>query len=236
MTDRPNQNSEKNAKGFSGKQVMGITLGAVIAAVVVTIAVYFFIFPPPFTPVELSEREQQVLEEKIEIIDAASGFSLQDLFGGARKDEISPDGALKPEPYTEKGANREITISERELNGLLANNTDLARKLAIDLADDLISAKLLVPVDPDFPVLGNKTIRIHAGLVLAYREGRPVVKVKGVSLMGIPLPNAWLGGIKNVDLVEEFSGDRSRRFWKGFSEGVDTIAVKEGKLFIRLKE
>ena len=36
-----------------------------------------------------------------------------------------------------------------------------------------------------------------------------------------PSPNAWLGNLKNVDLVKEFGGDEG--FWKSFSDGVENI-------------
>ena len=91
----------------------------------------------------------------------------------------------------------------------------------------------MVPLDPDFPMLGGKTLKIKAGAELAYREGRPVVKLKGVSLMGVPMPNAWLGGIKNIDLIKEFGEEG---FWKTFADGVESIGVVEGVLKIRLKE
>jgi hypothetical protein len=61
-----------------------------------------------------------------------------------------------------------------------------------------------------------------------------VVVLKGISLMGVPIPNAWLGGMKNIDLVAEFGGDPG--FWKSFAAGVNNISVSEGKLFIELKE
>jgi hypothetical protein len=61
-----------------------------------------------------------------------------------------------------------------------------------------------------------------------------VVKLKGVSVMGVPIPNAWLGNIKNIDLVREFGGDEG--FWKNFADGVESISVVEGLLKIRLKE
>lgn len=227
--------ADKSSRKFSGSQVFAIVLGVFFVTVAATVLVLrFFFFPSPFSPVELNEREERELAGKLEKIEQASGVSLQDLFGGVREDELTSDGRLKPEPYSEEGANREIYLSERELNALLANNTDLAQKAAVDLSEDLISAKLLVPMDPDFPLLGGKTIRVRAGLELAYRQDRPVIKLKGISLMGIPLPNAWLGGIKNIDLVEEYGNDPG--LWNSFSEGIDAISVHEGKLFIRLKE
>jgi hypothetical protein len=43
-----------------------------------------------------------------------------------------------------------------------------------------------------------------------------------------------MGGIKNIDLVEEF-GDRTG-FWKTFSEGVEDIKVEDGFLKLKFKE
>ncbi|MCI5165729.1 MAG: arginine N-succinyltransferase, partial [Candidatus Electrothrix sp. GM3_4] len=122
----------------------------------------------------------------------------------------------------------------RELNGLLANNTDLAKKIAVDLATDLVSLRLLLPVDPDFPILGGKTLRVRAGAELAYRDGKPVVVLKGVSVMGVPIPNAWLGGLKNIDLMQEFGGEPG--FWQSLGEGVESIQVRDGELYVKLKE
>jgi len=51
---------------------------------------------------------------------------------------------------------REISYSERELNTVLARDTDLEDRLVIDLSDDLISAKLLLPLDEQFPFVGGE--------------------------------------------------------------------------------
>jgi len=56
---------------------------------------------------------------------------------------------LTPEPYTEEGASREIRLTERELNGLVANTPDIAERVAIDLSDDLVSVKQVLPVDDE---------------------------------------------------------------------------------------
>lgn len=141
---------------------------------------------------------------------------------------------LEPEAYSEVGADRSISLSERELNALLAKNTDLARKLAIDLSENLMSAKLLVPVDEDFPILGGQILKVRAGVELAYYENRPIVVLKGVSIMGVPIPNAWLGGLKNIDLVEYYGTESG--FWKAFADGVDSIRIEDGGLTMVLKE
>lgn len=210
---------------FSGLRIALIVLATVLVTVGVTLWVArIYLFPSEFRPVQLSAREEQALNDKLERLDTL----------GTTPGHRNDSGALEPERYSETGADRTISLSERELNALLAKNTDLARKLAIDLSDNLISAKLLVPVDEDFPIMGGKILKVRAGLELAYRNNKPIVILKGISLMGVPIPNAWLGGLKNIDLVNEYGADAG--FWKSFADGVDNIAVSEGKLRIELKE
>jgi len=209
----------------SGARVALIVLVTVLVTIGVTLWVAkTYLFPSEFSPVQLSAREEKALDEKLERLDTL----------GAAPVRRGEPGALEPEPYSEAGADRTITLSERELNALLAKNTDLARKLAIDLSDNLLSAKLLLPMDEDFPVLGGKILKVRAGLELAYRNNRPIVILKGISLMGVPIPNAWLGGLKNVDLVAEYGADAG--FWKSFAAGVNNISVSEGRLLIELRE
>ena len=141
---------------------------------------------------------------------------------------------IKPERYSEEGASREIVLIEKELNALLAHNTDLASHFAIDLSDEMASAKLLVQLDDYFPLLGGKTVKLSAGLELSYRDGRPVIAIAGVSLWGVPIPNAWMGNLKNVDLVKEYGGQKG--FWSAFAAGVDEIKITDGQLLVRLKE
>lgn len=227
--------AEPANRGLSGRQVTLI----VLAAIIVTAAVTYWllrsvIFPAEFRPVELSASEERVLDAKLERLDALQAHRTRGELRAARRNAAADSDLLEPEPYSEADAERSITLSERELNGLLAKNTDLARRLAIDLSQDLLSAKLLVPVDPDFPVLGGQTLKVRAGLELAYRDSRPVVVLKGISIIGVPIPNAWLGGMKNIDLVEYYGADRG--FWKAFADGVDYIHVEDGAITMVLKE
>lgn len=205
--------------------VLGIVLASVLVTGLVTAwAIKTFIFPDAFTPVALSSVEERRLDAKL---DRLAGPVSRGTTPG------SPE-ALEPEPYSEVGARREIVLTERELNALIARNTDLATRLAIDLSRDLASAKLLVTLDETAPILGGETVKVTAGLELRYAEGRPVVVLKGISIWGIPIPNAWLGGLKNIDLVREFWATEG--FWKGFADGVDDLRVEEGVLKITLKE
>jgi len=220
---------------LSGLQVFLIVLAAIVVTAGATYWVLrTYIFPAEFRPVELSAKEEQVLNAKLERLESLQSYRTRGSNKSARRNATAGQEPLEPEPYSEAGADRSIRLSERELNGLLAKNTDLARKLAIDLSEDLLSAKLLVPVDEDFPILGGQTLKVRAGLELAYRNGRPIVVLKGVSIMGVPVPNAWLGGMKNIDVVEYYGADAG--FWKSFADGVDNIRVEEGSITMQLKE
>ncbi len=206
-------------KRLSGIKLFSLVIGVAVVTSILTVwlgTLYFF--PKKFKPVELSRSESQVLADKIDRLDPSS----------------QPQKGLTPEKYTENAESRHITFSERELNALLAKNTDLAEKLAIDLSDNLASARLIIPLDPDLPILGGKTLKLNAGLELRYEDAKPVVMLRGISLWGAPLPNSWIGGIKNVDLVKEFGGESG--FWKSFSEGIEYVRVEDGKLSLQLKE
>ena len=225
--DEINANEHGKKKRLSGIKLFFLVIGVAIVTSILTVwiaSLYFF--PKQFKPVALSESESQVLADKLDRLAPAT-----------RSKTVPADKngtAVIPEKYSEDAASRHVTFTERELNALLAKNTDLAEKFAIDLSDNLASAKLILPLDPDLPILGGKTLKLSAGLELRYEDAKPVVMLRGISLWGVPLPNSWIGGIKNVDLVKEFGGESG--FWKTFSEGIEFIRVEDGKLAVQLKE
>ena len=220
------QNQTNQTKKRGCLRTLGIILITSVVSIIGSVLVLnYFIFPSKLEPVELSQREESTLNSKLK------RFGLPTLPSQATD---SSSTTLEPEAYTEVGANREINFTEKELNALLAKNTDLADKVAIDLAENLASAKMIIPLDPDFPILGGKTLKVNAGTELSYANGRPTVILKGVTVWGVPIPNAWLGNLKNVDLVKEFGGNEG--FWKSFADGVENISVAEGQLKIKLKE
>jgi len=220
-------------KGRSGLQTFLIVLVTIIVTAALTFwIVRSYIFPAEFKPVQLSASEEQVLTRKLERIDNIQSRRTR---GSAKAvQRTAADEVLEPEAYSEEGASRSVTLTERELNGMLAKNTDMAKKLAIDLSENLMSAKLLVPVDEDFPIMGGQILKVRAGMELAYRDNRPVAILKGVSVMGVPIPNAWLGGMKNIDLVEYYGNEAG--FWKAFADGVENIHIEDGNITLLLKE
>jgi hypothetical protein len=202
----------------------------ILAAVVVTVIVCFFalrayLSPRPFRPVRLTAREEAVLQTKVERL------NVQVASPSRTSDQ---NAALEPEAYSETAEARKIQFSEKELNALLAKNTDLADKVAIDLSPGLVSARILVPVDPDVPVIGGKTLRLKTGLSYSFADGKPVLMLKGVTVMGVPLPNAWLGGIKNIDLIRQAGQEDG--FWKTLGDGIENLQIEDGRVIISLKE
>ncbi len=207
----------------------------IVITILLTMAATFwfvrsYIYAKDFTPVQLNTSEQQQLNQKLKVL----GYQPETTQPQNNQPASESDAQwLRPEAYQENAAKREVNFSERELNAMIANNQDLAKKLAIDLSNDLISARLLVPLDPNFPIMGGKTLRVSAGLETSFSNARPKVILKGVSLMGITIPAAWLGGLKNIDLISEFGDEKG--FWSGFADGVENIQVSEGLLKVKLK-
>lgn len=232
---RPPADTPPEKKGMGCMSVFGLIVLTVIVSVALTVwFLNWYLFPKRFEPVELTAKEQQVLEHKLDVFEGFGAGAAKTASVKADGESASTPGKLEPIPYSEVGADRTLSLSERELNAILAKNTDLADKLAIDLSDDLVSARLRLPLDPDFPFFGGKTLKARAGLELRYQQEKPVVILKGVSVMGVPIPNAWLGGLKNIDLVSEFGEQNG--FWKSLSEGVKHVQVVDGDLQIKLRE
>jgi len=204
---------------FSFVKLFGIILIATFAAVFLALwAAKIYLFPTEFKPVTLNAQEERLLNQKIDQLESRPNTSAS---------------SIEPEPYTENMEKREITITEKELNALIAKNTDLATKLAIDLSENLASAKLLIDLDEGFPVFGGKTLKVTAGMIFDYRDETPAISLKGVSVWGVPLPNAWLGHMKNVDLVEEYGLEAG--FWSNLADGISHIKISDGRLRIKLK-
>ncbi|MCU7375772.1 hypothetical protein PEC18_34390 [Paucibacter sp. O1-1] len=148
---------------------------------------------------------------------------------------LNDQGELTPQAYREYDTDRQVTFSEKEVNAMIGRNPDFAKRVAIDFSNNLASATMLIPIPNDFPVMAGEILRVNTGLDIRLGANRrPVVALVGVSLMGVPIPNAWLGNMKNVNLVSEF-GDKG--FWNTFADGVDDIQIRDdGELYIKLRQ
>lgn len=191
-----------------GKSCLLIGLAVLLlAGIGIGIAVWWH--NRPIRPVVLSTQEKQVVEEKVEAIQ-----------------NPAPPAPPADPPY-EKGT-REIILTERELNGLLNENTTLGDSLSFQLATGAVHARINTDLDPDLPVLGGKKLKARARFFVQDETGKPTLILDDLTVWGVSLPNEWLGGLKGQDLLDKTFG--------GGLAGVEEFKVETGKLVIRLKE
>ncbi len=158
----------------------------------------------PIEPVNLTAAEREVVEEKVAAIQ-------------------------EPEPRYEPGS-KEIILTERELNGLLHQNTSLGETLRFELARGAVHARLETDLDPELPVVGGKRLKARARFLVDAAAGQPALVLDDLTVWGISLPNDWLGGIKGQNLLADAFGT------SGGLAGVESLVVERGRLVIRLAE
>ncbi|MCX6868296.1 MAG: hypothetical protein NTV46_19235 [Verrucomicrobia bacterium] len=160
----------------------------------------------PIRPVELSAKEQAVVKAKMTAVQQPA------------------------EPTYDKGS-KEIIFTERELNGLLNQNTTLGQSLSFELARNAVHARVETDIDPDLPIVGGKHLKARARFLVGKLPGQPAFVLDDVTVWGVSLPNDWLGGIKGRNLLEEVLGGKGRGI-----AGMEEFRVEPGRLIIRLAE
>jgi len=161
----------------------------------------------PIQPVVLTVQEKAAVEAKVEAIQKPA------------------------EAAYEKGG-KEIILTERELNGLLSENTDFGKSLSFQLATNAIHARVETDLDPDLPVVGGRHLKARARFLVSDVPGKAALILDDLTVWGISLPNDWLAGLKGRDLLGEILGGGNN----GKVPGVEEFKVEPGRLIIRLKE
>ena len=187
---------------------------------------WYYFHGNAFSPVELSQKEQQVIDGKLELAGGDAVFS--------------GDAVLEPNDkpiILREDDRRTIIITEREINGLLHHNTDLAERLYIDLKRDAIVAKMIHLFEDDAPVVGGKTLRLNVTMKIFLDEDRELqIALGDVTVSGIPIPNAWLLDMKNKNLIDLDSGPEGTGLLKRIGDGVADFKVENDQIRIRLNE
>lgn len=175
-----------------------------ILLLVAGVAGAYYWYNRPIKPVQLSNEEVQVVEAKIENLEPNQSES-----------EYVP-------------GSKEIVLTERELNGLINQNTDLGEKIKLTLATDEIHARIETDMNEDLPYVGGKKLKAKARFIVKSMEGRPSLILDDFTIWGASLPNDWLGGMKGKDLLGEIFGSGG-----GF-RGINELRIERGQLVIRL--
>jgi len=118
-----------------------------------------------------------------------------------------------------------FVLTEREINGLIHQNTTLGEDVKVELASDAIHLRIKMTLDEDVPVLGGKTVKGRARLLASESEG---LVLDDVTVYGVSLPNAWLGNLKGVSLFSALEDQ--------LPSGVKSLAVSNGELRVELEE
>lgn len=161
----------------------------------------------PIQPVVLTAPEKAAVEAKVEAIQKPA------------------------EPKYEKGS-KEIILTERELNGLLNENTEFGKSVSFELATNAIHARVETDLDKDLPLVGGKHLKARARFLVSSAPGQASFILDDVTVWGISLPNDWLAGMKGHDMLGDLLGGGKG----GKIAGVEEFKVEPGRLIIRLAE
>lgn len=171
-------------------------------------------------PVRLAEAEARAFEAKLQTL-AAAGES------------VATPGS---EPGSATADERTLQISGREINAFLAER-GLGENIRVELARDLLHIAMIVPIPADsgLPLLAGANLRLRFSLDAACDpQAGPRFAIRDVRLGGVPLPDAWLGGIKGLNWVDQnLNQDPGVQ---RFLSGIQDLEVRPEGIRLRLRE
>jgi hypothetical protein len=136
-------------------------------------------------------------------------------------------------PYVPGG--KVLKLTEREVNGLLNENTELGNSVHIEFGKDAINAYVVVPIPKDFPIGGGKNFRARARFALSLtKDGEPYAILEDVTVYGLSLPKAWLGGLKGQNLLGDAAGHRKNG--GPILQGIKSLRVEPGALVLEVED
>lgn len=172
--------------------------------------------PAPFKPVALTTQEQAAFDQKL------AAFT-----GNA-------PAAPVPAPVTDL-EKRTLVITEKEVNAWLAKN-ELGENVQVRFKNGKITGAIILELPEDFPVLAGQKIKASLALVAHLNDASRdlALLVDDVTVGGMPLPNAWVGDIKGLNLVDE-SAHKDPAMEK-FLKGIRQFEIQDGLAVVKLNE
>src|SRR5204863_129617 len=185
--------------------------------IIATVAITVWWIQRPIKPVVLSAREKAVVDEKLQHV------------GGSQTSTPSPS---PPDTRSYVSGSKVFKLTEREINGLLNANTDLGKSVRLEFARDAINAYVAVPIPQDFPIGGGKMFRARANFGLSIGNGgTPYASLQDLTVFGLSLPKAWLGGVKGQNLLENAVGTKNG---SPILQGIKNLRVEPGALVLEV--
>jgi hypothetical protein len=224
------------------------TLLALVLVIVATVLITLWWIQRPIKPVVLSAPEKAVVEEKLQHFSGGNAPATAPTGAariasarnrGAKAGPPPPIVSASPEasqghgwPYV-PGA-KVFKLSDREINGLLNANTELGRSVRLEFAQDAVNAYLAVPIPQDFPIGGGKIFRARGRFRVSLGNGgEPYAVLEDVTIFGVSMPKAWLGGLKGENLLGRAMGERNG---SPVFQGIKTLRVEPGALVLEVAD
>jgi hypothetical protein len=220
------------------------TVLALVLMIVASVAITIWWIQRPIKPVVLTAKEKAVVETKLQRLGGENTRA-----STATKATVSNRGTEVVEvPLLEipsKGTSQEkdrlyvpgskvFKLTDREINGLLNANTDLGNSVRLEFAKDAINAYIAVPIPKDFPIGGGMMFRARGRFGLSLGNGgQPFAVLEDVTVFGLSLPKAWLGGLKGENLLGEAMGQRNG---SPVLQGIKSLRIEPGALVIEVED
>lgn len=204
----------------------GLVLGLVLL-VCATVAITVWYIQRPIKPVVLSAAETAAVETKLQNFSEPTGEVKRTLIPEAEKTQTETDRPYVP-------GSKVLRLTERELNGLLNANTDLGNTVRLEFGRDAINAYVAAPIPEDVPILGGKMFRARGRFRVAVTNGAaPYLILEDVTVFGLSLPQAWLGGLKGQNLLADAMGERNGA---PVLKGIKSLRVEPGALVMEVDD
>jgi len=219
---------------------------ALLLIIVATIFITFWWIQRPIKPVVLSAKEKTAVDQKLQRLEdgpaparttppAAQSPSAAN--SGIKSPALPPITGVEDDPRNLRiylPGSKVLKLSEREINGLLNLNTDLGKAVRLEFAQDAINAYLAVRIPDDFPIGGGKMFRARGRFRVSLGNGgAPYAILEDVTVFGLSLPKAWLGGLKGENLLGDAIGGPGRS--KGL-KGIKSLRVEPGELVLEVED
>ena len=202
------------------------TLLALLLLIVGTVAITLWWIQRPIKPVVLSTQEKATVDEKLRLTRGSAPAPPPAPVVDANRE--------RPQDRTYVPGSKVFKLTEREINGLLNANTDLGESVRLEFARDAINAYVVVPIPQDFPIAGGRMFRARSRFRLSLgNDGAPYAILEDVTVFGVSLPKAWLGGLKGENLLGEATGQRDGR---PVLRGIKSLRVEPGALVLEVED
>lgn len=197
------------------------TLLALLLVIVATVVITVWWIQRPIKPVVLSAPEKAAVEEKLQHLGGGNAPAPSIATANETAPKRSERKTTAPTATADAGVNQKqdrsytpgskvLKLTEREINGLLNANTDLGKSVRLEFAQDAINAYLAVRIPEDFPLGGGKMFRARGRFRVSLGNGgAPYAILEDVTVFGLSLPKAWLGGLKGENLIGQAMGERN---------------------------